>query len=558
MDEKNKNDLNNGFNPDGQNNDTANGNTNDSNGTNNASSEQSSHYYSYGPFQSLNKDKDAEDVRQEPVQEARKVEMTPPQPVRPVYPPNSAQPPRTDHIDYLNGNHSDDNNGNRKPNQFQYNKPKTSAKTVVASILAGMLIMTAGMFGADRANLFTPESESTTTTNVAPASAVTTDNSVTQAALPAGSADVAEVAKSASPAVVKIETLSKAGSNSGGTNPYNDPAYRFFFGDQGGGGSEGGSNGGEGSGGSGGSSGSLTPLGIGSGFIFDKSGYILTNAHVVGEADVIQVTLENNKTPYEAKLMGKSTDLDLAVLKIEPKSGETFPSVTLGNSDNVSVGSWLVAIGNPQGFDHTVTAGVLSAKERTITASDASNGQSTDYTHLLQTDASINPGNSGGPLLNMNGQVIGMNTAVSEDAQGIGFAIPSNVILNVVDQLKKGEKIPTTPVPFIGASLMSLTSEVSKQLGIDTTEGSVVTEVLYRSPAYQADLRSYDVITGINGTKYTNSQDLVAAIQKLKVGDSATLNVIRNGKTMDLKVTIGNRNDFDTTSPGAGGGGTGQ
>lgn len=551
MDEKNKNDLNNGFNPDGQNDDTANRNTNESNSNNDSSSDQS-HYYSYGPFQSLSKDKDAEEVRQEPAQEARRVEMTPSQSSRPVYPPSSTQPPRTDHIDSLHGNH-DDNNGNRKTSQFQYNKPKTSAKTVVASILAGMLIMTAGMFGADRANLFTPDSEPTTTTNIAPASAVTTDNSVTQAALPAGSADVAEVAKSASPAVVKIETLSKSGSASGGTNPYNDPAYRFFFGDQGGGSNEGGGNGGDSSGGS---SGSLTPLGIGSGFIFDKSGYILTNAHVVGDADVIQVTLENNKTPYTAKLMGKSTDLDLAVLKIEPKSGETFPSVTLGNSDNLAIGSWLVAIGNPQGFDHTVTAGVLSAKERSITASDASNGQSTDYTHLLQTDASINPGNSGGPLLNMNGQVIGMNTAVSEDAQGIGFAIPSNVILNVVDQLKKGEKIPTTPVPFIGASLMSLTAEVSKQLGIDTTEGSVVTEVLYRSPAYQADLRSYDVITGINGTKYTNSQDLVAAIQKLKVGDSATLNVIRNGKTMDLKVTIGNRNDFDTTSPSTGG--TGQ
>lgn len=566
MDEKNKNDLNNGFNPDSQNNDTANRNTNESNHTNESStpnsSEESSHYYSYGPFQSFNKDKDAEEVRQESAQEARKVEMTPQQPVRPVYPPSATQPPRTDHIDYLNTHPSDDNNGNngnRKTNQFQYNKPKTSAKAVVASILAGMLIMTAGMFGADRANLFTPESETTTTTtNVAPASAVTTDNSVTQAALPAGSADVAEVAKSASPAVVKIETLSKSGSSSSSTNPYNDPAYRFFFGDQGGGtGSEGDNGSNEGGSSGNGSSDSLTPLGIGSGFIFDKSGYILTNAHVVGDADVIQVTLENNKTPYEAKLMGKSTDLDLAVLKIEPKSGETFPSVTLGNSDNVAVGSWLVAIGNPQGFDHTVTAGVLSAKERSITASDASNGQSTDYTHLLQTDASINPGNSGGPLLNMNGQVIGMNTAVSEDAQGIGFAIPSNVILNVVDQLKKGEEIPATPVPFIGASLMSLTAEVSKQLGIDTTEGSVVTEVLYRSPAYQADLRSYDVITGINGTKYTNSQDLVAAIQKLKVGDAATMNIIRDGKTMDLKVTIGDRNDFDTTaSPSTGG--TGQ
>lgn len=568
MEDKNRNELNNGSESGSQNQNTA--NLNES-GSNNGQS----HYYSYGPFQSFNKDKEqTAEPHQESAPAARDVEVTPPQPVQPIYSSAPGSNHRSDNTDPLNNIHNNSNGngyngsggdaGGRKPAQFQYNKPKSPVKTVVASVLAGMIVMTAGMYGADRANLFTPDvpavSSAATTTATTPPS-----SGITQAALPAGSADVADVAKKASPAVVKIETYSNSRSSSGGSgsNPYSDPMFRFFFGDQGdGSGGNGGSNGGSGNGGgsSNGSSSSLTPLGIGSGFIFDKTGYILTNAHVVGEADVIQVTLENNKTPYEAKLMGKSDDLDLAVLKIEPTEGETdFPYISLGNSDDMTIGSWVVAIGNPQGFDHTVTAGVLSAKEREITASDASNGQSTNYQHLLQTDASINPGNSGGPLLNMNGQVIGINTAVSEGAQGIGFAIPSNVVSQVVDKLKNGKEIPATPVPFIGASLMTLTPEISQQLGIDTTSGSVVTEVLYRSPAYQADLRSYDVITGINGTNYSNSQDLIAAIQKLSVGDTVTLNIIRDGKSSQVKVKIGDRNNYENTMNGSGSGsGSGQ
>lgn len=567
MEDKNKNELSNGMSGDGQNNHTA-------NSTPNEPSNEQSHYYSYGPFQSFNKD-GREGNEERPATQTpspSQVEVTPPAPTRPIYSSDLNNTPRGGQQDPLNQLHSSGNgnggyngyNGggtggndgnNRKP-QFQYNKPKSPVKTIVASVLAGMIIMTGGMYGADRANLFTGGNAAATSNTVATTTTTPTEsNSVTQAALPVGSADVADVVKKASPAVVKIETYSNSRSGSGGgtsNNPYyNDPMYRFFFGDQfgnGGGSGSGGSGGGSSNGGGSSSSGSLTPLGIGSGFIFDKSGYILTNAHVVGDADVIQVTLENNKTPYEAKLMGKSTDLDLAVLKIEPTEGQTdFPYISLGNSDNMEIGSWVVAIGNPQGFDHTVTAGVLSAKERSITASDEENGQSTNYQHLLQTDASINPGNSGGPLLNMNGQVIGINTAVSQDAQGIGFAIPSNVVAKVVENLKTGKEVPATPVPFIGASLMTLTPEISQQLGINTTSGSVVTEVLYRSPAYQADLRSYDVITGINGTAYSNSQDLITAIQKLKVGDTVTVNIIRDGKKMDLKVKIGDRNQYQNS-----------
>ncbi|KAF4325469.1 hypothetical protein G195_000890 [Phytophthora kernoviae 00238/432] len=316
-----------------------------------------------------------------------------------------------------------------------------------------------------------------------------------------------------------------------------DPLYQYFFGNGSNGGTDSyqGQNQQQQQ-----SSNQLVPLGIGSGFIFDKEGYILTNQHVVQGADVIQVTLENNSKPYEAKLLGSSFDLDLAVLKIEKNSGDdAFPVAPLGDSNSTQVGEWLVAIGNPEGFEHTVTAGVLSAKERTISIPDEETGKTREYSHLLQTDASINPGNSGGPLLNLNGEVIGMNVAVSADAQGIGFAIPSSVISDAVKYLKENKEVPKEPVPFIGASLMALTPEVAKQMGTDITEGSVVASTIYQSPAYQADLRAYDIITGANGTAYSTSQDLIDFIKKQEIGSEVTLNVVRDGKKMDtMRSTI--------------------
>jgi S1-C subfamily serine protease len=207
------------------------------------------------------------------------------------------------------------------------------------------------------------------------------------------------------------------------------------------------------------------------------------------------------------------------------------------------MGDWVIAIGNPYGFDHTITVGVLSSNEREISITDSSGTR--NYQHLLQTDASINPGNSGGPLLNLNGEVIGINTAVSAQAQGIGFAIPSSTILEVLDHLKNNREIPKKPVPFIGASLQTLTPEFAERLGIKGTEGSVVVSVIYGSPAYKADLRAYDVITGMDGVPYKTNTDLIAAIQKKNVGDKIVLNVIRNGEKIDLTVTIGDRNEFE-------------
>lgn len=150
-------------------------------------------------------------------------------------------------------------------------------------------------------------------------------------------------------------------------------------------------------------------------------------------------------------------------------------------------------------------------------------------------------------MLNLNGEVIGMNVAVSADAQGIGFAIPSSVISEAVKYLKENKDVPKEPVPFIGASLMNLTPEVAKQMGTNITEGSVVASTVYQSPAYQSDLRPYDIITGVNGTPKATSQDLIDFIKTQKVGGEVTLNVVRDGKKIDVKVKIGNKNDFNTT-----------
>ncbi|WP_256760949.1 S1C family serine protease [Cohnella sp. WQ 127256] len=177
----------------------------------------------------------------------------------------------------------------------------------------------------------------------------------------------------------------------------------------------------------------LALAGTGSGFLFKKDGYILTNEHVIADAQQVKVTVQGYDEPLIAKVVGTSPEQDLAVLKVESPDGSDFPALTLGHSDDTSIGDWVVAIGNPYGLDHTLTMGVLSAKERPITITDEEGEH--NFEHLLQTDASINPGNSGGPLLNEKGEVIGINTAVNSEAQGIGFAIPTTTIMNVLDDL---------------------------------------------------------------------------------------------------------------------------
>lgn len=503
-----------------------------------ASTKNSSYYYSYGPFQSIPNERDDQQTER-PYQsrESQEVEVTAPQPVKPV--PSSGFSQSHSSGSQGGGGSMDSMKRNKEWNYSQ--KPKNSVKTVLLSFLAGVLVISSLMFAADRTNLFTPdaayssEPAQETTANVDDNGGATTASAM----IPSGQGDVSAVVDQASPAVVLIETLVNS-SNRQSTNPnMNDPFWYFFGGGQS---SQGGNGGNGGSSNNGGQESQLQPSGIGSGFIFEKSGYILTNEHVIHGADVIQVTVQGTKKPYEAKLLGSSYELDLAVLKIE---GADFPSVQLGDSNSLKVGEWLVAIGNPHGFEHTVTAGVLSSKEREIDIQGTNGEAERNYEHLLQTDASINPGNSGGPLLNLKGEVIGMNVAVSAEAQGIGFAIPSSTIKEVVEYLKNNEEVPKEPVPFIGASLGTVTPQIAQSLGTDVTEGSYVDSVVFRSPAYEADLRQYDIIVGVDGTKYPTSKDLTEFIQSKKVGDKITLNVVRNGKKIDLPLTIGDRNKFD-------------
>lgn len=519
---------------------------------NSSGTDDSSYYYSYGPFQSVNQEDTASNQANTNPREEADVQITRPDPVKPVpsyYSQGSSEEAGRGKVGSSSGNGGNDGKGGN----WNYNnrRPRSSVRSLMFSFIAGMLVITVLMYVADTTNMFTPQASMTSAQSESTSKESSTNtgggNNVTASLLPTGKTDVSSVVTNTSPAVVKIETLAKQSTRSGGYqggSTMSDPLYQYFFGN-------GGTNGNQdqqqqqqqqq-------SSNQLVPLGIGSGFIFDKEGYILTNQHVVQGADVIQVTLENNSKPYEAKLLGSSFDLDLAVLKIEKNSGDAdFPVAPLGDSNSTQVGEWLVAIGNPEGFEHTVTAGVLSAKERTISIPDEETGKTREYSHLLQTDASINPGNSGGPLLNLNGEVIGMNVAVSADAQGIGFAIPSSVISEAVKYLKENKEVPKEPVPFIGASLMALTPEVAKQMGTDITEGSVVASTIYQSPAYQADLRAYDIITGANGTPYNTSQDLIDFIKKQEIGSEVTLNVVRDGKKMDIKIKIGNKNDYDTS-----------
>ncbi|THF73086.1 S1C family serine protease [Cohnella fermenti] len=413
----------------------------------------------------------------------------------------------------------------------------TSLRAVFASFMVGVVAVGGLMFAADRGNWFSDTSLKSVVASSGSSSSAKANTVVSNTTDTVRPNNISKIFEQASPAVVKIETYTTVQSrSSGGGSWLDDPFFRQFFGDEQNGQGGSGSDGSTGNG----SDDNLQESGMGSGFIFDSTGYILTNEHVIDGAKKVEVTVNGYDQPFTAEVLGSSYDLDLAVLKIE---GSNFPTLKLGDSSASNMGDWVVAIGNPYGFDHTVTVGVLSSNEREISIQDTNGTR--NYEHLLQTDASINPGNSGGPLLNLNGEVIGINTAVSSEAQGIGFAIPTSTISEVLDNLKTNTKIPSKPSPFIGATLQDMTESIARQLGLSSASGAVVNSVLYNSPAYNGDLRQYDVITGIDGTSYNNSEEIIAAIQKKSVGDKATLNVTRAGKNIEITVTIGDKNEFE-------------
>ncbi|MFS0727231.1 S1C family serine protease [Paenibacillus sp. 1P07SE] len=475
-----------------------------------------SYYYSYGPFKAVDQQgSERTDSRYGQDQGRRSadpamshttdVQITPPPRPRPYAPSSSAT----------------------GKNGWQVKeKRKSSFKAMFASFMAGVLVVGTLMGLADYNNWFTGSgllpgnSSQTTASSSGEGQPPTPVSSVLDTSRPN---NIAQIFEQASPAVVKIETYASVNNRQGGSRV--DPFWDFFRVPSAP------NNGGE----------STVPTGVGSGFIFEDTGYILTNEHVVSNATRIEVTLQGYPKTFEAQKLGSSYELDLAVLKIT--DDEPFPTLKLGDSSAINIGDWVVAIGNPHGFDHTITVGVLSAKERPINIPDAQGVR--QYEHLLQTDASINPGNSGGPLLNTNGEVIGINTAVSTDAQGIGFAIPTSTITEVVEKLKANEEIPKEPVPFIGAELRTITDEFAEQLELEDLRGALVNRVYYRSPAYQGDLRQFDVITGIDGQNIDTTEALIEAIQSRQVGDEIVLNVVRDGRALELTIELGDRNAFN-------------
>jgi serine protease Do len=325
------------------------------------------------------------------------------------------------------------------------------------------------------------------------------------------------VAEHVRPAVVNLGTIQKArgsrapGPQPGRDDPFFQEFFKQFFGPEGpSGGSE------------------FRRPGLGSGVIFDKRGLVLTNFHVVKGADEITVKL-SDKREYRGQLLGTDPKTDLAVIRFQPDHELTI--ATLGNSEALRVGEWAIAIGNPFGLDQTVTVGVISATGR----SDV--GVAT-YENFIQTDASINPGNSGGPLLNLKGEVIGINTAIfsqSGGSVGIGFAIPINMVKRVVDQLVDKGKVVRG---WLGVSLQPLSAELADSLGVPGKQGAVVASTIPGGPAAAAGLQQNDVILAFDKIPVEDYHHFQRLTAETRAGSKVVLQVLRKKKTIELPVTV--------------------
>ncbi|BAY68381.1 HhoA/HhoB/HtrA family serine endopeptidase [Anabaena sp. FACHB-709] len=296
-----------------------------------------------------------------------------------------------------------------------------------------------------------------------------------------------------------------------------DPFFRRFFGE--------------------GFQGQLPPeqmRGLGSGFIIDKSGLILTNAHVVDKADRVTVRLKDGRS-FDGKVQGIDEVTDLAVVKIN--AGNSLPVAPLGSSNNVQVGDWAIAVGNPLGFDNTVTLGIVSTLKR----SSAQVGITDKRLDFIQTDAAINPGNSGGPLLNDKGEVIGINTAIRADAMGIGFAIPIDKAKAIATQLERDGKVAH---PYLGVQMATLTPELAQQNNIDPNSafaipevnGVLVIRVVPNSPAANAGIRRGDVILQVDGQAITTAEQLQNVVENSRLGQALQVRLQRGNQTQQLSV----------------------
>lgn len=331
--------------------------------------------------------------------------------------------------------------------------------------------------------------------------------------------DFRHLVKEASPAVVNISTVQRANSSS--QNRYGVPQdvpeiFRHFFGAP-----------------------EMSPRGgderasLGSGFIVSRDGYILTNNHVIKGADEILVRL-NDRRELTAKLIGADESTDLALLKVDAKN---LPTVKLGDSEVLEVGEWVVAIGSPFGFDYSVTAGIVSAKGRSL--------PNENYVPFIQTDVAINPGNSGGPLFNLDGKVVGINSQIytrSGGFMGVSFAIPINVAMDVTQQLKEKGKVSRG---WLGVVIQEVNKELAESFGLDKAAGALVAQIVPGSPADSGDIQNGDIITHFNGKPIYLSSDLPHQVGLVKPGTKVNLDVVRNGKRKKVTLTIGTLPDAD-------------
>ncbi|MDJ0855616.1 MAG: Do family serine endopeptidase [Desulfobacterales bacterium] len=273
---------------------------------------------------------------------------------------------------------------------------------------------------------------------------------------------------------------------------------------------------------------------LGSGFLIDDKGFIVTNNHVVENADQIKVRLYD-ETEYDAEIVGRDPKTDIALIRIKPNGNDLQP-LKLGNSDSLPVGSWVVAIGSPFGLEQTVTAGIVSAKGRII--------GSGPYDDFIQTDASINPGNSGGPLLNLDGEVVGINTAIVASGQGIGFAIPINLADGIIAQLKDTGEVSRG---WLGVGIQNLTPELAEYYRLEQKEGVLVTQVYEGDPADEAGIKEGDIIVGIDDKDVKTSRELSRKVAEAGVGNKMRINLLRDGRKKTVRVKLAKRPDQEPT-----------
>src|SRR5205809_1696173 len=340
-----------------------------------------------------------------------------------------------------------------------------------------------------------------------------------------GVPDFVNLVKKVGPAVVNISTTQVRNtaqdvpSPFGGEDPSNELWKRFFGGQI--------------------PRGPQRQRGLGSGFIIDRDGTILTNYHVVDGAERPVVTLSDGRS-FDAKVLGRDQKTDIAIVKIN--APQDLPVVTFGDSDRLEVGEWVLAIGDPFGLDHTVTSGIVSAKGRQIGAGP--------YDNFIQTDASINPGNSGGPLINLRGEVVGINTAIFSQSGGnigIGFAIPTNSVKELLPQLKDKGKVVRG---YLGTTVQKITPEIADSLGLKQQRGALVADVMKGSPAERAGIKTGDVIVEFNSKEIKDSGDLPALVARIAPGTSVSLKVVRDGKEVSLPIAVGEMKENEVAAAG--------